>query len=216
MKASHKTHWMPTKTGKGHTQIKLDPGQFIFGRFESAKELGMKPSSVRNRMKKLKSMQNLDIKPDTHFSIITIMNWGIYQVINNVLGQPTGHPVDTQRTPKGHIQECKEGNNVKNNIYKEMAVEVINYLNEKTGKKYKDDKNIMARIKEGKTVAECKQIIDIKMFDPWFQEKPHLYNPNTLFRQIHWDTYINQTEKDFAPFKGDSRTELEKALDNSL
>jgi len=110
MKANHKDKWTNLKTGKGFTEIKVLKGQFIFGRRSAAKELKMKPSSIRNRMEKLKNIGNLDMQPDTHYSLITIANWDIYQSENN----KNDRQKDRQRTPKGQPEDTnKNDKNVK-------------------------------------------------------------------------------------------------------
>ena len=78
-KASYKERWILVKTGKSHVEVKLEPGQFIFGRFSSVEELDMYPSTIRNRMEKLKNMGNLNIKSDSQYSIISVINWDTYQ-----------------------------------------------------------------------------------------------------------------------------------------
>lgn len=59
--------------------LTIKPGQFIFGRFEAAKDLHMKPSTLWGQMLQLKNLGNIDIKTNTKFSVITICNWGTYQ-----------------------------------------------------------------------------------------------------------------------------------------
>ena len=97
-KASHKQRWVSIKTGRGHTEVEIKPGQFIFGRFKASEELHMKPSSVRDRMRKLADLSNLTIQPDTHWSIVTICNWDRYQNDESDPRQATRHPTDTQPT----------------------------------------------------------------------------------------------------------------------
>lgn len=104
LKASYKERWCTIKTGRGTTEIKLLPGQFVFGRKKAAKELRMSPSTVWKRIKKLKNMQNLNIESNTHYSIITIMNWDTYQGIQEN-GDIEG---DRQVTTKEHKQECNK------------------------------------------------------------------------------------------------------------
>ncbi len=77
------------------------------------------------------------------------------------------------------------------------AREVIRYLNEKTGRNFSKTDEIEARLKDGGTVSDCKQIIDTKVCDPHFQENPQYMNPVTLFRKSHWDKYLNQSPEDF-------------------
>ena len=105
MKARWKEEWRPMTVGRGKTEVHLMPGQFIFGRLVASQELDMEPSSVRNRMEKLKKIGNVDIQPDSHFSIVTILNWDIYQSTDNQNGQPSGQAKDNQRTTKGHRKE---------------------------------------------------------------------------------------------------------------
>jgi len=113
LKASHKETWVSIKTGKGETEVKLNPGQFIFGRHKASKLLKMKPSSVRNRMEKLKNLKKVDIQADSHYSVITILNWEIYQG----KGQAKGQAQDNQRTGTGQAEDTynndKKGKNDK-------------------------------------------------------------------------------------------------------
>ncbi len=79
LKANHKGQWVSIKTGRGTTEVWVEPGQFIFGRKTAAKELKMKPSTVWKRIVKLKNMRNLNIESNTHYSVITVINWEFYQ-----------------------------------------------------------------------------------------------------------------------------------------
>jgi hypothetical protein len=113
MKANHEKAWVPIKTGKGETEILVNPGQFIFGRKTAAKELKMKESSVRNRIKKLENMQNLAMQPNTHCSVISIVNWGDYQSQE----KKEDRQKDRQRTGKGQPKDTNK--NDKNDKKKE-------------------------------------------------------------------------------------------------
>jgi len=101
LRANHKEQWVSITTGRGTTEVHLLPGQFIFGRKTAAKELKMKPSTVRNRIQKLKNMRNLDIQTDTHYSIIIVLNWDTYQVPN----KKEDRQEDNQRTGKGQPKD---------------------------------------------------------------------------------------------------------------
>ncbi len=101
MKASHQKRWVEMKTGRGVIEVQVNPGQFIFGRKSAARELGMPESSVRNRMKKLNTMQNIDIKEDTQYSVISIINWGSYQTVL----EKEDSKEDRQRTGKGQAKD---------------------------------------------------------------------------------------------------------------
>lgn len=81
--------------------------------------------------------------------------------------------------------------------------EVIAYLNEKTGKRFKPDadgnkKAINPRLKEGYTVADMKRIIDVK-YAEWHgvtfqngQPGDNYLKPETLFRESKIEGYNNQ------------------------
>ncbi len=117
LRASFKERWVSMKVGRGEAQVRIGPGQFVFGRKQAAKQLKMKPSSVRNRMAKLQNMRNLDIQPDRHFSVVTICNWKAYQNGDCPAGQQRGQPEDRQRTGIGQAKDTyKKGKNVSSSL----------------------------------------------------------------------------------------------------
>jgi len=101
-------------TGKGAIEVHVLPGQFIYGRDSAAKDLKMPPSSVRNRMNKLKNMGNLVIKEDRQYSIITIANWETYQSSQEVAEDSKE---DYQRTGKGQAKDTDNNDNNVNKIH---------------------------------------------------------------------------------------------------
>lgn len=85
LKANHEGKWVSLKTGKGITEVWVNPGEFIFGRKKAAKELKMNPETIRKRTQKLKSMQNLTTQNKTHYTLVSIINWDTYQDKENEL-----------------------------------------------------------------------------------------------------------------------------------
>jgi predicted phage replisome organizer/uncharacterized phage protein (TIGR02220 family) len=85
-------------------------------------------------------------------------------------------------------------------IYIQNALTVLTYLNEKTGKRYRIKKYIMARLRDGATIEECQSVIDAKIKDQFFIDNPKYLNPETLFRPSNFDRYKNET----IPFKTES------------
>ena len=77
--------------------------------------------------------------------------------------------------------------------------EIIEYLNLKTGSKFKPTTKpyvqaIRSRLKEGYTVADFKTVIDKKCRE-WKGTKLEKYlTPKTLFAPSHFDTYLNSNE----------------------
>jgi hypothetical protein len=95
-KASYKPRCIYVKTGRGSTTVTLQRGQFLYGRKAAAHELQMPEGSVRDRMQKLRELDSIAIQPDTHFSIITVVNFDAYQPSTSNRRQATRHPTDTQ------------------------------------------------------------------------------------------------------------------------
>ena len=78
-------------------------------------------------------------------------------------------------------------------------IEIIEYLNMKTGSKFKPTTKpyiqaIRSRLKEGYTVDDFKTVIDKKCRE-WKGTKLEKYlTPKTLFAPSHFDTYLNSNE----------------------
>ncbi len=81
MKASHKPTSVGFDTGGSTDIVKLDRGQFVFGRKTAAKELKHKPSSVWKRIKKLELIGKIALKSNNRYSIITVINYSLYQSV---------------------------------------------------------------------------------------------------------------------------------------
>lgn len=83
----------------------------------------------------------------------------------------------------------------------EAVKEVIDYLNQKAGTKYRSTtaatkRLVGARLKEGFTVDDCKKVIDNKVTDWLNDEKMKNYlRPNTLFQASKFESYLNETPK---------------------
>lgn len=76
------------------------------------------------------------------------------------------------------------------------ADEVIDHLNMRTGSKYRHSessrKNIRARLNDGFTVQDCKDVIDKKCVEWVGTEYEKYLNTETLFRPSHFEKYLNQ------------------------
>ncbi|PKN37678.1 MAG: hypothetical protein CVU62_08105 [Deltaproteobacteria bacterium HGW-Deltaproteobacteria-2] len=107
IRANHKEQFVQVKTGRGFSEVKLLPGTFIFGRESAAKKLDMSPSTVWKRILKLEKLDFLNIRSNSHYSIIHIVNWIIYQATT----ANSDSESDRQVTGKEHRQECKNDKN---------------------------------------------------------------------------------------------------------
>jgi hypothetical protein len=74
-----KARRFPENVKIGQQTISLQAGQFYTGRFNAAEELQMKPSTAWKNILLLKKNQSIDIKSNNKFSVITVVNWALYQ-----------------------------------------------------------------------------------------------------------------------------------------
>lgn len=137
----------------GLQEVELEKGQFIFGRKVAANELKMSESKTYRLIKKLETMQNLNIKANNKYSIVTIENWELYQSDNNNSEQQFEQQMNNKRTTNEqqmntnkNIKNIKNNKNI-NNIYSESLIKkIMSY----PGKKTKDvrDKKLPQLIKK--------------------------------------------------------------------
>lgn len=111
-RANHEVNYVPIKTGKGETEVQVNPGDFIFGRNSVASDLRMNPSTLYKRMKKLESMDNINIQSNSHYSVVSICNWETYQNPEYTEEQPKEQASNNQVT--GREQAGNTDNNVNN------------------------------------------------------------------------------------------------------
>ena len=113
-----------------------------------------------------------------------------------------GYKMDTQiRIDKIREEENRKETlcHVSHDDVDKTHFEIINYLNLKTGSKFKPTTKpyiqaIRSRLKEGYTVDDFKTVIDKKCRE-WKGTKLEKYlTPKTLFAPSHFDTYLNSNE----------------------
>ena len=103
-----KASWKEYKTMINYQVIDLLPGQFIFGRQAASKELKMSERTIRTCVQKLKNMKNMTIKTTNKYSIISIINWDIYQDKRPADDQQNDQQATSRRPAGDHKQEVKE------------------------------------------------------------------------------------------------------------
>jgi len=59
--------------------ISVRKGSFVFGRKVASKETGLSEQQIRTCLKHLENLQNLTIKSTNKYSIVSVINWDIYQ-----------------------------------------------------------------------------------------------------------------------------------------
>jgi hypothetical protein len=180
----------------------LKPGQFIFGRKAAARELKTTERKIRTCVHKLENLQNLTIKTTNKFSIISIMNWEIYQGNGIESDQQSDQQVTSKRPASDHKQERKKGN-------KELYTPNFLKFWEAYPKKEAKGKAFEAykKIKEPK--PSLKTILDTieqqKKLDGW-QDKQYIPQPATWLNQRRWEDEID------TPLNGKSQKSKEEIL----
>ena len=86
LNATHK----PVRAVFAGREIILQPGQLITGRHSIARETAVHESKVKRVLTQLKTDQQIDQQTSNTSSLISIINWHLYQ--------PSGQPIDQQMT----------------------------------------------------------------------------------------------------------------------
>lgn len=103
MRATHK----PRCATIGFQEIPLEPGQFIFGRKSAAIELKLTERKIRTCLQHLKNSEKVTIKTTNKFSVISIINWHLYQCDKIENDQQHDQQLTNNRPTTDHKQECK-------------------------------------------------------------------------------------------------------------
>lgn len=188
LRANHK----PANVLMGNQLIKLKRGQFVSGRKVLAKESGIQESKVTRIISVFKTEQQVEQQAFSKFSVFTMVNYHNHQKNEQQVEQQ----MNSKRTASE--QQMNTNNNV--NKYKQCKqTEIIDYLNKKTGSKFKPVdshiKLISARIKEGHTIDDIKKVIDSKC-DEWLTntEFKKYLRPATLFNTEKFNQYVGQLD----------------------
>ena len=188
IKASHKEITMTV----GLQRIQLKPGQFVFGRTKASKDLKINESSIYRLVKFLENSGNIEVKSNNKFSIITIINWGIYQGESTTSEQQ----MNNKRTTNEHKQECKALKN------KEYSVSFLEFYSSYPLKKEKKK-----AYKRWQTLKKQNQLppIDIILSAITKQKlwrknanggfRPEWKHPATWLNAGCWEDEINTTTK---------------------
>jgi len=112
LKANYKQGFVPLKVGKGFITVKIERGQFIFGRHAAEKELNIDGSAIYRTIQKFEELEQIIIEPNSQYSIITICNYDTYQNKQDIDEQPTNNqrtgneqPTNNTRTTPEHKEE---------------------------------------------------------------------------------------------------------------
>lgn len=155
--------------------------------------------------------------------IVVIKHWKIHNYIQKDRYKPTVYTEERERlklkdngaysmdtaciqdvsTSETQVNLIRVNKSIDNNItpgkpdYAGARIEVIKYLNQKTGKDFRHSskatvKLVESRLKEGYTVDDFKKVIDNKTAEWKGTEQDQYLRPETLFTASHFESYLNQ------------------------
>ncbi|HDY87684.1 MAG TPA: hypothetical protein ENH82_06135 [bacterium] len=123
LNANHKdSHWQGNLVKRG---------QMITGRKQLSADTGLSEQTIRTCLKRLKSTNELTIKPTNRFSLITIVNFNTYNNSDMIQTEPINQPANQQLTSNQPATNQQLTTN--KNVKKEK-----NGKNEKKKDKYMD------------------------------------------------------------------------------
>jgi hypothetical protein len=148
--------------------VRLEPGQVIVGRYSLASRLKEKPSTIRNRLEKLSHLKIIGLKSDNRYTIITLLNWELYNGERTTGGQSLdigrttgGQRVDTSREGEEREErEEKEILNINNmaKIEADLAKLGVDSSTElKQRKRHRDTETIPPTIEEVRQYCDSRQ-----------------------------------------------------------
>jgi len=132
LKASHKKH----KQLVGYQEQTLFPGELIFGRKKTASDLGYSESKTYRLIKRLEELGNITIKSNNKYSVITVVNWELYQGIEQQNEQQNEQEMNNKRTTNEQQMNTNNNDNNDNNLlfmYDENLKEIVKLLQENIG-----------------------------------------------------------------------------------
>ena len=123
LKASHSEHEQLI----GLQTITLQPGQFIFGRLKAAEELHMKESTIYKYIKWLEKSEICNIKSNNKFSLVTIDNWGLYQLEETKSNSKSNSNVTTKEQQRNTNKNVKNDKNEKKSTKAPLEIAFDDY-----------------------------------------------------------------------------------------
>jgi uncharacterized phage protein (TIGR02220 family) len=164
---------------------------------------------ITKALRRLREGNMIATAKETRGILITVVNYNIYQDPELYEGNDEGSTKDQRRFSNGRTinKNVKNDKNVKKEsktiVEKEpldSVVMVINYLNQKSGKKFssKSEANrkiIRARFLDGFVIEDFFKAIDNQCREWSGTSMGKFIRPETLFRASKFDGYVNNVDK---------------------
>ena len=170
----------------GNELIEVQAGSFITSEYKLMERWGWSKTKVRSFLDMLQKDQMIVKKTDRKKTTIIIEKYGFFQD-----SETTERPQKNYKKTTERPQKNPNNNENKNNIYSL----IVDYLNQKTGQKYKHSTKktqtcIHARLAEGFTEEDFRTVIDKKCTEWIGTEWEKYLRPETLFG-TKFESYLN-------------------------
>lgn len=178
--------------------IEVERGQLISSYSNLASETGLTVSEVRTALKHLILTGEVAHQPFNKFGLFTVIKYDMYQSVDS---QDSSQSTVSSQPINNLLATTKEVKKEKNEKNSTLCAEVIDYLNQKTGKAFKPSTAatqgfVNGREADGYTFEDFKKVIDAKckqwLSDPKWQA---FLRPDTLFRPGNFESYLNECVK---------------------
>lgn len=202
-----------------YKDIVIEKGSFITSYRAMSKKLKLDIKTIRKYLNQLEQMKCIALSSDYMGTKIKVINYDSLTKLEVCEEIPHQSDKVCEEIPHQSNKVCEEiprevcdqiptnNNDINKNIYSRAKHDnysseiktIVDYLNEKTGKKYKPSskttrKHITARLKEGYTLEDFKKVIDNKCED-WLNDPTmnQYLRPETLFGN-KFEGYLNQNK----------------------
>ena len=125
IKANFKDKVIALQTGRGYEDVLVKRGKVLFGRNKSSKELKLSPSSAYRHIKKLSDIGKITVKSNSHYSIITICKYELYQSSKEFTEQLTDSKGTANEQQVIHLTDTSNKDNKEkkdNNSFNTMPI----------------------------------------------------------------------------------------------
>lgn len=178
-------------------KILVKRGQFITGRKKLSDMTGTSESYIEKLLTEFEKYGILEQQKSNRNRLISIINYNGYQALEQ--------QKDNRKTTERHKQPYNNDNNNKDILSgKPDLKEPILYLNEKANKNFSPTNRVntdlvKARLKEGRTIADFKKVIDRKS-SQWINDNKMIdyLRPKTLFSATNFENYLNEKDSENA------------------
>ncbi len=178
MKAAHKAERFPFN----QMDLKLLPGQFVTGRKKACLELKITSRRYRSALNYLKATSRVTSKSTNKFTIISVINWKMYQVLeksDQQNDQPASNQRPTSVQPASTYKKLKNSKNDKEVCVAEPTPHTRTYL-QFVQLSDKDHKKLLDRFGQEKTNEWITELNDA------IGSKGYKYNSH-YFTILAWD-----------------------------